>query len=79
MRARRTSRACSLRTFDRLDCAANAKINLRCIYIFSVHSLTVVVHALTCSAFTEPRDQGRGSATIAATLKCGAGTETSSL
>ena len=26
----------------RLDCAANAKINLRCIYVFSVYSLPVV-------------------------------------
>ena len=41
----------SLRTFDRLDCAANAKINLRCYLLYisirCIFATSGGVHALT--------------------------------
>ena len=67
-------RTLSLRTFDRLDCTANAKINLK-------YSLYIRVEFKSCSdltTFTEPDEKAR-LRYIAATHKCSAGTETSSL
>ena len=79
MRARRVLtafRALSLRTFDRLDCVANAKINLR-------HSLYIARSScsdLTNTVRSRSQARSRGSAMyIAATHKCSAGIETSSL
>ena len=43
----RMQTALSLRTFDRLDYAASAKINLRCIYRYILFTTGGGVHALT--------------------------------
>ena len=39
-------RTALLRTFDRLDCAANAKINLRCIDVLYIFATSGGVHMM---------------------------------
>ena len=65
----------SLCSFNRLDCAANAKI----IDVLYILASTGGDRALTCSAFAEPGEKAWPQRYVAATRtqKCSAGTETS--